>query len=428
MRRYIELVGIVVAGACLGGAFGSVVMPAMAAVDADKTRQGVTLDDAKGRERPPRVTWSRKVAAASGGTITEIVFDREGILVWGYADTGKGESQSRRFITRMRLSDGETLWEHQFSGIPWTWTRAASENRVYLAAKDGMHILDRHSGKIIVHNKQNWSELLRCPSLLVLGKRVYLAMGSGAEDAEMVTLRALDHNGKAQWEKSLRLTGTVYLAADRSRVFAGADPDSKVIALSALKGDVLWQAKLPGFVWKGNEKPASAMCVTSAADDFLVIPAFGGMRHPASYMTALKAGTGTPLWKTEVFVGSLFTPGIAIDARRVFVGSIDLRMSRQRTMQILAFDRKTGKGVWRSPVLPSGLDAPFVWKNAVLHCAAGVLTGVSADTGAILWRIRLDREGTSSREKEWMARVLGKRVIAAAGQTVSVLEPKAAEK
>jgi len=155
-----------------------------------------------------------------------------------------------------------------------------------------------------------------------------------------------------------------------------------VFCVSVKDGAVLWQH----VAWTGEPEKSHAMngwaSATCATDGEIVVAFFGkGGLHAYSV-------DGKPLWQKEL--GEFESPwGVA--ACPVIVGDRVIQNGdSERDAFIEAFDRKTGKSLWRR-ARPNhrGWSTPLVWRSGerdivVLNGHTGV-TAYDPATGAELW-------------------------------------------
>jgi len=155
-----------------------------------------------------------------------------------------------------------------------------------------------------------------------------------------------------------------------------------VFCVSAQDGALLWQH----VAWTGEPEKSHAMngwaSATCATDGEIVVAFFGkGGLHAYSV-------DGKPLWQKEL--GEFESPwGVA--ACPVIVGDRVIQNGdSERDAFIEAFDRKTGKSLWRR-ARPNhrGWSTPLVWRSGerdivVLNGHTGV-TAYDPATGAELW-------------------------------------------
>jgi outer membrane protein assembly factor BamB len=186
--------------------------------------------------------------------------------------------------------------------------------------------------------------------LVAVGDRVYVTLGL---DAPLLALDAATgetvrtYEGTFATEEVLLSDGVLFLLVNESPQVSD-DFRPEEINLGKERDRVMEQ-------WPWNEKP----------------------RH----VVAIRAETGERLWKEERRVVPL---SLAADGRRVYFHDGE---------KVVALDRKTGKEVWSSaPVerlkpIPTNITPTLVvYGDVVLfYGATRKLTGVSAETGEVLW-------------------------------------------
>lgn len=158
-----------------------------------------------------------------------------------------------------------------------------------------------------------------------------------------------------------------------------------VFCVSTRDGQVLWQHT----AWKGEPEKshamngwASATCVT---DGEVVVAFFGkGGLHAFAL-------DGTPLWSRDL---GIFESPWGVAACPVIVDDVVIQNGdSDRDAFIEAFDRKTGKTIWRKPrPAHRGWSTPIVWRHGdrrllILNGHAGV-TAYDPTSGEEAWFVK----------------------------------------
>jgi outer membrane protein assembly factor BamB len=208
------------------------------------------------------------------------------------------------------------------------------------------------------HMSQDWDYWTSSP--LVLDHRIYVGSGDGK-------IYALDaKNGDVAW--SYATTGRVRSspASDGHTIFAGSF-DGQMAALDARSGKLSWTFHTLGT----PVFPAGSIQSSPAVKDGLV---FFGARDFNLY--ALDAKTGREVWHQSVknsWVPS--TPAVADG--RVYAGSADGRA-------LFAFESKTGKQLWTTPLDNLIFSSPVIARDAVyIATLGGTVFGVKSASGQV---------------------------------------------
>ncbi len=164
--------------------------------------------------------------------------------------------------------------------------------------------------------------------------------------------------------------------------------DDLVIFAFDTAGRLQWQTR-NGRAWKGSYPGARASCTYSE----------GKLYHINAHgrLVCLDAETGRELWAVNVlerFEASNITWAISecllVDGQRVLV------TPGGKKALMAALDKHTGDTVWTTPPIAhenTSYSSPILFSHAgrrlVAQCSAGHGFGVDADTGRLLWAVRL---------------------------------------
>jgi outer membrane protein assembly factor BamB len=169
-------------------------------------------------------------------------------------------------------------------------------------------------------------------SPIVWGKRVFLT--TAVEGPVVPGAKAAEHKVEGQVWKHPDSVG-----ADRKHTF-------KVLSLDRDTGKVLWeQTAWEGTPYDDRHRKSSYAASTPATDGKIVFSFFG-----AEGLYAHDADSGKLMWKADV--GKLGTVGMGTGTSPVLHGNVVIIQADEEEGQnsfIAAFDKKTGKQVWRAP-------------------------------------------------------------------------------
>jgi len=251
-------------------------------------------------------------------------------------------------VYKVDADSGNIAWRSQTGGAVETKPLAA-EGKIFVAAHDGIHSIDKNSGEKIWFRKVRWAE----SSPAYATGTVY----AGTDDGRMLAMRAED--GTMIWEYTAdgpvesdpiieggRLyfgsnRGTLYAVdaarghpvwsaetggrmegrplAAHGKVFAGSTTGA-FYAFNADNGETEWKKELDGSIESG---------AADAGDTIIV-----GTKKGTIY--ALDAATGNEVWK-YIDAGPVETVP-AVDGKTVYMGT--------HYGFILALDVATGKKAW----------------------------------------------------------------------------------
>lgn len=171
------------------------------------------------------------------------------------------------------------------------------------------------------------------------------------------------------------------------RPAAGAQPEvERVVAFDVATGEPLWEHAYPvtyGMLDYGNGPRAAATVVEGS------VYTLGAVGH----VHCLEAATGRVVWRHDLvadFGAVLPTWGLA--ASPVVVGKVVLiHGGVQPNGCLVAFDRQTGREVWRSGGDPAGYATPLVVPRAdhtqIVCWSPEHVLGFDLADGQELWRI-----------------------------------------
>lgn len=291
----------------------------------------------------------------------------------------------------------------------------------YVGSYDGhLYAVDADTGKV------RWRRKLGNPvyaSPTIVDGRVYVCctgeQGVREKDKQqtcrMVCLDAAD--GKTIWDHPLIRDDVTYdlgnwaggwasCAVDAKHVYVGSD-DRFIYAFDRNTGDVKWKYLTEGRVHSAQTL-VEGILYSGCHDGYVysldagigklkwkfktgslvnsTVAFKGGQVYFGSYdkhVYALKATDGTLLWKTETDPGMtshiVASPAVTEDA--VYIGTWPGAM--------YAFERKTGKVHWRTP-LSGRIQASSTVANGVIYTLAhNRLVGLDVNTGKIVWEHRV---------------------------------------
>jgi outer membrane protein assembly factor BamB len=193
----------------------------------------------------------------------------------------------------------------------------------------------------------------RASSAASSGGRLYV----GTHDGRIVALA--DRTGARIWEFK---TGDAVIATPvvfGGRVYCGSF-DGNVYALDASTGALLWKHDTGGAVTSAVAVSGNAVIAGSRSYD----------------LTALAAATGSPMW-TKYFWFSWVESPATVFKNVAYVGSSD-------AAKVFAVDIASGTSFWEADAGGSAWGQPAVSESAVYQSVAGVLHYISPHRGGIV--------------------------------------------
>jgi outer membrane protein assembly factor BamB len=241
-----------------------------------------------------------------------------------------------------------------------------SANTVYALNTDGSLIWKRSTGPDLpfdalagFHTSQDWDYWTSSP--LVLDGRV--TVGSG--DGKIYSLDA--KSGDVVWSFATTGRERSSPASDGKAIFAGSF-DGPMVALDPRNGKLRWSFHTLGT----PVFPAGSIQSSPAVKDGLV---YFGARDFNLY--ALDARTGKEVWHQSV-KNSWVPSTPAVSDGRVYTGSADGRA-------LFAFEAKTGKLLWTTPLDNLVFSSPVVAGDAVyIATLGGTVFGVTSASGRVV--------------------------------------------
>ena len=360
--------------------------------------------------------------AASGGSWAQ----------FGYAPTRSGYNPGETTLNPGNVGKLKPIWQIDL-GAPSSSGPAVVGTRVFITAGDGSVVaLDRATGKtlwrtalgtsaggqapavygslVIVtgdnsgggfvaafnvsSGKLVWRTAIAAPGSTatpaIYGSSVFLASAGTVYDIAAAT-------GKVIWKKVVTTSADGYIdgpvaVSGYGQYVIAAGLDGWVYNLTATKGGIHWKVKAGFGIHRGGP---------SIYNGIIYVPEGQEQAEGASDLVAIQVSDGNILWRTYDGGDVHITP--AAGAGRVFVGEID--------DFVRAFDAKTGKLLWQSPISVECFGAP-VLANGVLYLGTDMeVEAFNAATGQQLFASGL---GTTYASTSSMA-VLDGRVYSGSG-------------
>lgn len=275
------------------------------------------------------------------------------------------------------VADGQMLWKFQ-TGSRIASTACVSEGKVIFGSTDGGIYCLRSADGTVVWKVETGKAVMGCP--VTDGQTVYIGGSDGCFRALSVV------NGTEVW-KFAGLQGYVETrpCLYGGNIYFGAW-DCWLYALRCSDGALLWK-------WSNgrtNDKYSPAAVWPVAGNGKVFITA------PDRYFTALDALTGEVVWRTNVHMVRE-TVGLAEDAARVFSRCMNdsvVAMSAVDNEQVTLWAVDAAYGYDHNPSMLIEKEGVVVFgtKNGLLH-------GVDALTGKILWRHKI---GNSVLNTVWL--------------------------
>jgi eukaryotic-like serine/threonine-protein kinase len=319
----------------------------------------------------PGVAWTY---AADGPVWAGLEHDRASGLLIVAADTGT--------VVALDGQNGRPKWSFKAGGKVRARPLAANGS-IYVNSDDGtLYKLEAASGR------ETWRAMIdsRTPrearavfdrygsSALVHGGRVFV----GSADGNVYALS--DASGREEWRASTK--GKVYatpIAHQDAIVFGSFD--GMLYSVNAADGKPRWQRDTRGAI-------ATAPAV---AGDRIIV----GNR--AFELTGSDAATGQEQWRQYLFFSWVDSVPTVV-GNTVYVGSSD-------TSSVLAYDTRTGKREWISPLGGWCWAQPAVSGDRIYAGVAGgptplgprrgAVVALARDSGRTLWAFDVATEGSS---------------------------------
>lgn len=184
----------------------------------------------------------------------------------------------------------------------------------------------------------------------------------------------------------------------RDSIFVTAfDSQSKklqVLCLDRIGGKIRWQQTVPTNQIERVHPISSPATATPATDGIHVYAYFG------SYGLLSYDFEGNLLWKVplpvpELRFGSGTSPIVAGDL-------VILNRDEQKYPCVIAFDRHTGKVVWKTPqpavseMGTTGCSTPVLWDDSIVIHRTGEVVAYSLEDGARIWSLSVVTQGKST--------------------------------
>ncbi|MBL4804120.1 MAG: PQQ-binding-like beta-propeller repeat protein [Alphaproteobacteria bacterium] len=209
-----------------------------------------------------------------------------------------------------------------------------------------------------------------------------IAAGTGAIYAtngynEVLAIGPSD--GKILWRKTIPAVSRAAPTVFEGRVFV-ATLDSRLLALSAANGNVLWE-------YNGVADDAALVGAASpAANQDIVVPAFS-----SGEVTALRIENGSVAWSDNLAsvrgLGGLSTIS---DIRALPVIDKGIVYAISFNGRLVAIDKRTGTRIWQREI--SGAQTPWMAGNHMFVLSTdNQLIALGRDSGAIRWVTDLPR-------------------------------------
>ncbi len=209
-----------------------------------------------------------------------------------------------------------------------------------------------------------------------------IAAGTGALYAtngfnEVLAVRPSD--GKILWRKTIPAVSRAAPTVFEGRVFV-ATLDSRLLALSATDGTVLWE-------YNGVADDAALVGAASpAANQDIVVPAFS-----SGEVSALRIENGSVAWSDNLAtvrgLGGLSTIS---DVRALPVIDKGIVYAISFSGRLVAIDKRTGTRIWQREI--SGSQPPWMAGNHMFVLSTdNQLIALGRDSGAIRWVTNLPR-------------------------------------
>lgn len=275
------------------------------------------------------------------------------------------------------VADGHILWTFR-TGSRIASTACVAEGRVIVGSTDGgIYCLGATDGALL-WKVQTDKAVMGCP--VTDGEKVYIGGSDGC-------FRALSLTDGAEIWCFAGLQGYVETrpCLYEGKIYFGAW-DCRLYALQCADGSLVWK-------WSNgrtNDKYSPAAVWPVAADGKVFITA------PDRYFTALDAQTGKIVWRTN---GHMVreTVGLSEDATRVFSRCMNdsvVAMDASATEPVTLWTVNAAYGYDHNPSMLIEKEGVVVFgtKNGLLH-------GLDAQTGDVLWRHKI---GNSVLNTVWM--------------------------
>ena len=188
----------------------------------------------------------------------------------------------------------------------------------------------------------------------------------------------VDGLGKG-WSSAIVVQGRVYITGD-------VGDDLMVFAFDD-SGSIEWRVK-NGRAWDGRYPGSRGCCAFSE----------GRVYHMNAHgrLACLDAATGSELWAVDVLerfdarnIPWGMSECLLVDGRNVIV------TPGGRKALVAALDKRNGETVWSSEALDdiASYSSPILFghmgRRVIANCSSGHGFGVDADTGKLLWTVRL---------------------------------------
>lgn len=187
------------------------------------------------------------------------------------------------------------------------------------------------------------------------------------------------NDGKILWRKTIPAVSRAAPTVFEGRVFV-ATLDSRLLALSAADGNVLWE-------YNGVADDAALVGAASpAANQDIVVPVFS-----SGEVTALRIENGSVAWSDNLAsvrgLGGLSTIS---DIRALPVIDKGIVYAISFNGRLVAIDKRTGTRIWQREI--SGSQTPWMAGNHMFVLSTdNQLIALGRDSGAIRWVTNLPR-------------------------------------
>jgi outer membrane protein assembly factor BamB len=265
--------------------------------------------------------------------------------------------------------------DYWFDGVP-----AVEGERVFGGIAGDAVALDARTGEVLWRTRvRGTNTSLAARNILAGDGQLFLAEPDGVYSLDAAT-------GAIRWRFRPPEQADFARTALDERAFYVGTWGRHVYALARADGAVLWSADL-GPDWPASAQPR--VNGVTAADGTLYVAAQRTRVPGTSYMTglviALDARTGREIWRYE---GPDPRNENLILAPAAVAGSRVLAVETGRLAFVFALDRATGRELWRTPLSPSsGIDHELVVVGGIAYGGSSDtrVHAFDVETGRVLW-------------------------------------------